>query len=215
MKNLILPFSLGLALAASASAQVSINEIRIDQPSTDNDEFFELTGPAGTSLDGMTYVIVGDSTPGGSGTGVGGGIDGFVDLTGSVIGASGYFVVGEASMTIGTPDLIASINFENSDNVTHMLVTDFTGTTADDLDADDDGVLDFTPWTSIVDSVALVENLASGEHVYSTTQVGPDGTFVPGHVSLIGGTWVINDFGTGYEDTPGSTNVTETGMSFC
>ena len=31
---------------------VTINEIRIDQPSTDNDEYFELTGAASTDLSG-------------------------------------------------------------------------------------------------------------------------------------------------------------------
>jgi hypothetical protein len=214
MKNLILPFSLGMALAASASAQVTINEIRIDQPGSDNDEFFELAGPAGTSLDGMFYFVVGDSSAGG----LGGGLDGtpgFVDLTGSSIGANGLFLVGESSMTIGTPDLIADLAFENSDNVTHMLVMDFTGTNADDFDADDDGIFDYTPWTSIVDSVSLVENLASGELVYSANQVGPDGSFVPGHVLLYGGVWVIGSFGIGYGDTPGSANVIETGSSFC
>ena len=211
MKNLILPFSLGLAMAASASAQVTINEIRIDQPSADNDEFFELAGPAGTSLDGMTYVIIGDLTA----AGAGGAIEGVVDLTGMTIGASGYFLAGEASMTIATPDLIASINFENSDNVTHLLVTGFTGVIGDDVDTNDDNTMDFTPWTSIVDSVSLVESVGSGDLIYSANTVGPDGSFVPGHVSIIGGAWVINDFGIGYEDTPGASNLAETGTSFC
>ena len=43
----------------------------------------------------------------------------------------------------------------NSDNVTHLLVTDFVGNNGDDLDTDDDGVLDITPWNTIVDCVAL------------------------------------------------------------
>ena len=69
---------LGVAMlylvAVPLSAQVSINEIRIDQPSTDIDEYFELAGSAGTSLTGMTYLVIGDGS-GGSGT-----IEAVVDL---------------------------------------------------------------------------------------------------------------------------------------
>ena len=35
---------------------VVINEIRIDQPGLDDDEYFELAGTPGTSLAGMWYV---------------------------------------------------------------------------------------------------------------------------------------------------------------
>ncbi len=36
------------------SGQVVINEVRIDQSSTDTDEYFELAGPAGQSLTGLS-----------------------------------------------------------------------------------------------------------------------------------------------------------------
>jgi len=42
--------ALAAVAAASAAADVRINEIRTDQPSTDNDEYFELTGVPGESL---------------------------------------------------------------------------------------------------------------------------------------------------------------------
>ncbi len=209
MKNLLLPLSIGMALAASASAQVSINEIRIDQPSSDTDEFFELVAPAGTSLDGLTYIVIGDGS-GGSGV-----IEAVVDLTGLTMGSSGFFVAGEASMTIAMPDLVTNLDFENGDNVTHMLLDGFTGADGDDLDTDDDGVLDVMPWSSIVDSVSVVESLSSGNEIYSTTIVGPDGSWLPGHVSIIAGAWEIGNFGIGYEDTPGRQNAIETGTTFC
>lgn len=209
MKNLLLPFSIGMALVATASAQVNINEIRIDQPSSDNDEFFELAAPAGTSLDGLFYIVIGDGA-GGSGV-----VESISDLAGMTVGSSGYFLAGEGSMTIAVPDLVSTLGFENSDNVTHMLVDGFTGALQDDLDTDDDGIFDITPWNSIVDSVALVENLGSGDLVYSTTMVGPDGTYVPGHVSLFAGTWEIGNFGISFEDTPGERNLVETGTAFC
>lgn len=54
------PALLALLSAFSAQATVSINEIRIDQPSSDNDEYFELHGPGSDSLDGMTYLVISD-----------------------------------------------------------------------------------------------------------------------------------------------------------
>ncbi|MCA9001367.1 MAG: hypothetical protein KDB61_05555, partial [Planctomycetes bacterium] len=116
MKKLILPLVASATMAASASAQALINEIRIDQDGTDNDEFFELVGTPGTDLTGLHYIVIGDSSAGGSGDLVGGGFDAIIDLTGMIIPASGYLLVGEGTMTIGTPDYIASCNFENSDN---------------------------------------------------------------------------------------------------
>lgn len=50
----------------TSNGWVAINEIRIDQPSTDYDEYFELTGTPNMSLMGLTYLVIGDG-PGGSG----------------------------------------------------------------------------------------------------------------------------------------------------
>ncbi|MDH3944105.1 MAG: ExeM/NucH family extracellular endonuclease [Anaerolineae bacterium] len=180
--------------------EVSISEIRIDQPSSDYDEYFELMGSPGASLDGMTYIVIGDGT-GGSGV-----IEHVLDLTGSSIPGSGYFVAAESSFSLGTADVTASLGFENSDNVTHMLVSGFSGAKYDDLDTDDDGVLDITPWTSLVDSVALVESPGSGDKYYGPVAVGPDGSYVPGHVYLCPDGWEIGGFGLGADDTPGAAN---------
>ena len=124
-----------LCLTSFAAAQDPvINEIRIDQPSSDDDEYFELAGVPSSSLDGLFYIVIGDGS-GGSGV-----VENVTDLAGSAMASSGYFVAAESSFTIGTADLVTSLNFENSDNVTHMLVRDFTGASGDDLDTDDDGV---------------------------------------------------------------------------
>lgn len=188
---------------AFVAHDIHINEIRIDQPSTDNDEFFELAGDAGTSLTGLTYLVIGDGS-GGSGV-----IENVTDLSGQEIPPSGFFVAAEGTFTLGTADLTTSLNFENSDNVTHLLVADFTGANGDDLDTDDDGVLDSTPWSVVVDSVALVESFTSGEQVYSTTTVGPDGSFVPAHVfrcpDLPPSGWAIGSF-FGGDETVGAAN---------
>ena len=190
-----------------------LNEIRIDQPGADNDEYIELAGTPGLSLDGYTVLVIGDG-PGGSGE-----IEEAVDLTGSSIGASGLFLIAENDPVLGaTPDLVVPLNLENSDNVTFVLVSGFTGAVGDDLDTNDDCSLDVMPWTSVADAIGLTEepNPPSGtECVYGADlgfeDIGPDGPFVPGQVyrCVPDGTWRIGLFdpadGT---DTPGAENLT-------
>jgi predicted extracellular nuclease len=193
--------SLALSIACSSVFAASINEIRIDQPSSDTDEYFELKGIPQESLDTLTYIVIGDGA-GGSGT-----IESVTSLAGQAINGDGFFTVAQSTFSLGAADLTTSFQFENSDNVTHLLVADFTGTNGNDLDSDDDGVLDLTPWSSIVDSVALQESIGSGELLYSGTIVGPSGTFVPGHIFLCDDGWRIGEFTPiGITDTPTTEN---------
>lgn len=234
MKNLL---ALGAAVAVATSGQaiaqfgadsgnpiILINEVRIDNPGADTEEYFELLSiPSSSSLDGLTYLVIGDGA-GGSGT-----IESATDLTGSTTGTDGLFLVATAAMTIGTPDLVVgSMGFENSDNVTHLIVEGFTGAVGDDLDTLDAGTLDVTPWTSVVDAISIIENTdvpASGEFFYGASlgfnEVGPDGTFVPGHIfrcltSL--NDWRIGQFDPADgSDTAGmfNQNCTGTTSMFC
>ncbi|MDG2291655.1 MAG: hypothetical protein P8L37_03275, partial [Phycisphaerales bacterium] len=151
-----------------------INEIRIDQGGSDNDEYFELKGAEGTDLSGLTYIVIGDGS-GGSGH-----VEAIINLDG-VIDADGLFVVAEDTFSLAVADQVANVSFENSDNVTHLLVTNYYGG-FDDLDVDDDGQLDSAPWLKVIDHIALIETPDSGELVYSDNQVGPtDDGYVPGH----------------------------------
>jgi len=198
----VLAFILMMLLVAPAALAVTINEVRIDNPGGDTDEYFELAGDPGESLDGLTYVVIGDGT-GGSGV-----IETAADLTGQVIQADGLLSVHKEG-TVGTCavyDVDLTLSFENGDNVTHILVSGFTGAIGDDLDVDDDGILDNPPWASEVDCVALIQDLAGGDLVYCDTQVGPDDTFVPGHIFWCDGFWAICDFSTCVHDTPGDPN---------
>ena len=194
-----------MTFTAVADAQVVISETRIDQPGADTDEYFELSGPANTSLNGLTHIVIGDGATG-SGT-----IESVVSLDGQSLSADGFFVAAESTFTLGTADLIATLGFENSDNVTHVLVSGFTGAIGDDLDTNDDGVLDVLPWTSVLDAVSLVETPGSGDAFYASQlggqNVGPDGTFVPAYVCRDGADFVIGAFDPiGGNDTPGSEN---------
>jgi len=118
---LILLFTLTFNFVYAQPAGVRINEIRIDQTGFNNDEYFELKERAGTSLTGLTYIVIGD------GTGSSGMIEGTVNLDGQTIPSRGYFITAEETFAIGTADLTTTLNCENSDNVTHILVYQFTG----------------------------------------------------------------------------------------
>ncbi|RMF85858.1 MAG: PEP-CTERM sorting domain-containing protein, partial [Planctomycetota bacterium] len=137
---------------------------------------------------------------------------------------------GVADLVLPGSGTSQTLNFENSDNVTHLLVTDLnpaintgSGFGGSDLDVDDDGIIDATgdydgdliddgaPWTSIVDSIGLVETVGSGDLLYGSNLVGPDGSFVPAHVYRFpngSGPWNIGSFGGGF-DTPGLPNIPE------
>ncbi|MDY7025315.1 MAG: ExeM/NucH family extracellular endonuclease [Pseudomonadota bacterium] len=197
-----LPISF-LAIPANAA---QISEIRIDQPSSDNDEYFELSGFSSEDLSNYTYLVIGDGS-GGSGV-----IEAIINLQAQSIPADGYFLAAESTLTLGSADFVTTLNFENSDNVTHLLVEGFTGSDQQDLDTDDDGVLDITPWTTIIDSISLVETIGSGDQIYSSNQVGPDGSFVPAHSFYCDSGWQIGAFDPiSGNDTPGQVNACDGG----
>ncbi len=88
--------------------------------------------------------------------------------------------------------------------MTLLLVENLTGIVGDDIDADDDGVIDATFWTRIVDTIATSDG-GTLDHVYGTTDLAPnfDGnTFQPGGASRTPngvdadaiGDWSRNDF---------------------
>jgi len=191
-----------LLVASQAAAQITINEIRTDDPGIDDAEHVELKGPPNLTLTGYTYIVIGDG-PGGN--------FGFLE---EVLDLASFWTYEDGLVDIASNDSLdtasfpicggdwtvfatKNLNFENNDNVTHMIVEGFTGTVNTDLDTDDDGVLDIVPWTRIVDSVALIDTPGAGDLVYSTTQVGPDPVTggQPAHVYWCdGGGWQIGVF---------------------
>ena len=82
-----------------------------------------------------------------------------------------------------------------------------------DVDTDDDGTLDSAPWVEITSCIALIESDPAkdleAEQVYCETTIGPDGTFVPGHVffDCKADAWQMGIFDpVGESDTPGELN---------
>ncbi|MBU0740842.1 lamin tail domain-containing protein [bacterium] len=86
MSRLILTIVVALALAAAAQANVIINEVDYDQPSTDTAEFIELfnDGVAGHALDGMTVELI---------NGSGAAVYATIPLPSITLGPGEYFVI--------------------------------------------------------------------------------------------------------------------------
>jgi hypothetical protein len=183
-----------------------ISEIRVDEPGPDTDEYFELSGTPGESLQGLTYLVLGDG-PAGSGQ-----IEAVISLDGQVVPDDGVFLVTESTYAdLAEADVVTLLNFENGDNTTHLLVRGFSGSLDDDLDRDNDCWLDETPWTEMVDAVALMVEPnppRSTECHYGLlgATAGPDGSFAPGAVVRCGDVWLVGGFGFGTDDTPGAAN---------
>ncbi|MFT7579834.1 MAG: hypothetical protein ACI9MR_001501 [Myxococcota bacterium] len=183
---------------------VKFNEIRIDQLGTDTDEYIELSGTA-TDLANLTLLVIGDGSGGNQGV-----IEEVIDLSGQTL--DGHFVIAEPGFTLGTPDLVASLSLENSDNLTFLLVTHYNPIFTD-LDPDDDCVLDYDQWQYVVDELAVVGD-PDGDCVYSTKTVGPAGTAIDGdafplHVGRCAdtdGDFVVMSPTLSVNDTPGAAN---------
>ena len=80
---------------------MTLNEIRIDEPgTTDPNEYIELKGAPGTSLNGVSIVIVGD------GADLNGNVEAVVSLSGTAIPKDGIMLIAESTFTLGTPDAV-------------------------------------------------------------------------------------------------------------
>ena len=152
-------------------ASVVLNEIYVNPPSDDDSrEYLEILSTTGgaESLTGLWLIAIeGDAGSAGTATGL---VEFAQDLSSLSTGSNGLLLLGSDYGSVGTPwgslvdpstslaDLNAS--FENG-STTVMLVTNFTGAAGDDLDTDDDGGFDATPWTGVIDSVGWTDGGAT------------------------------------------------------
>lgn len=205
---------------AFAAPDIVINELRVDNAGLDTEEYVEIFGEnADYNLDRVWLIVLGDL--GGSDTT--GNIDRAFDLSG--LSATGnYFLIANDNIAGGTADLSVGTNiFENGDSETFLLVTDFVGSTGDDLDTNNDGVLDSMPWGSVIDAVSIVEPgdapavvgfgyAESLGFLGANVMAASDSTFVPAHAFRSpdgSGEWFAGPFGSEEDpaiDTPGSEN---------
>ena len=189
-----------------------INEFSASTTGTDV-EYVEVFGEPNTDYSAYTVLeIEGDFFEAGTGT-----VDEVISL-GST-DANGFLLVNLPANAL-----------ENG-TLSLLLVKDFSGASGDDLDTNEDGTFDATPWSAVVDGVAVLDGGGS-DLTYAVPVLGPnyDGvsSFAPGGASRIpdgfdtdtATDWVRNDFdlagipgfagsitvGEAY-NTPGETNV--------
>ena len=179
-----------------------LSEIRTDNDGPDVNEYFELSGSG--SLTDVWYLVIGGNSSDPSGL-----VEAAIDLSGLGIGPSGIFVAAESTFDLGVQDAVIDLDFENDDNVTHLLVREFNAALGQDLDLDNDGILDLQPWFSVLDSVAIVDDtdFAAAGHLYSNTLLGPVELGAPAHiVRCPSGPWRVGNADSTDVDSPGLTN---------
>jgi uncharacterized protein len=193
-----------------------INEFVFNHVGTDTHEYVEIYGDSNSDYSAFTILQI-------EGDGLGTGVIDSIQTVGTT-NANGFWVTGFLSNV-----------FENG-TVTLLLVEDFSGTVGLDLDDDNDGVLNATPWARVVDDVAVTDG-GAGDKVYASTVLAPGfsgNPFTPGSASRIlngvdtdsAGDWIINDFdGAGLPgfvgtimrgeavNTPGRANVVASGST--
>jgi len=177
-------FTLG---AAPEPAAPVINEFTFNHVGTDTNEYLEAAGSPNTNYSAYSLLVI-EGDPG-SGASVGA-IDRIYPL--GTTNGSGIWV---------TPYI--NNQLENGTQ-TVLLVKDFSGALGADLDTNDDGTLDSTPWSALADAIAVNDGGAS-DRTYGLTLLGsfdaPSGFTVGGASRIPNGTdtdaitdWVRNDF---------------------
>lgn len=151
---------------------LKITEARNAQRGADTDEYVEISGPPGASLNGVWFIVIGDevqtAVPDPQGR-----VQVAVNLSGHSIGANGTFLIGRSTLSLATPDLVNLLNLKEIGNTTYALVTNFTGYPGLELDWLDDGILDVTPWSSVLDAVGLRRNNNPPGIYLNAPTVGP------------------------------------------
>jgi len=145
-----------------------INEFVADHDGTDLYEFVEVFGQPETDYSDYTILHIEGDSSSNEGT-----IDSVLPV--GTTDAFGFWWTGYLSNEL-----------ENG-SITLLLVKDFTGLDGDDLDTDDDGVLDTTPWSEITDSVATSDG-GTSDRTYGAPDLPPgyDGnSYQPGGASRI------------------------------
>ena len=110
-------------------------------------------------------------------------------------------------------DLATGIDYFGSPQ-SFALVSGFSGAALDDIDTDDDGVADSTPWSSIIATVTLDDDdgTPSFNYVGGDVVVNTGSTFTPSHAWRFPnstGPWNLGVFDNADNDTPGVANVPE------
>ncbi len=153
-------------ISPTADAQWRIRAVFLNPPTPGNDdgrEYIEIEGPSSTNLTGLTFVeIEGDAgSSGNANTGI---IDRFVPLDVFITGSKGLLLIRDnVAVLQPAPSVETSVAVTDFDpdlengTVTYMIVSGFTGSSGQDLDTDNNGTLDVTPWTTVYSAVSITD----------------------------------------------------------
>ena len=139
----------GLLVVVCLQVQAAqLNEISYAYTGGSQGSFYELYGASDESLTTMTLIVINASSSNA------GRIEEVYSLSGhSFPTGDSYFVIGSQSFLPFAPEI--EDLFISYTAPTVMLVEGFTGSDGQDLDTNNDGTLDVTPWTSVVDSIGF------------------------------------------------------------
>lgn len=189
----------GLSSGFAQGAPI-INEFVADHTSTDTHEFIEIFDAPGTDL--STYRVL------------------QIEGEGTVVGVVDSVTVPGTTDANGFWTLPFASNLYENGTKTFLLVQNFTGAQGDDLDTNNDGTFDITPWSALADSVGVKDN-STTEFAYGNTILTHDfdgSSFTVGGASRIPNgvdtdstsDWMRNDFdGYGLPGFTGSQNAGE------
>lgn len=176
--------------AAPAVGNFLINEVAINPPGTNdgNYEFVEIVNASGgaASLQGLALLVIRSND--GAGAAALGTITDAWDLGSFVTGSNGLLLLGndypvgdipwgryvDPATQIADPadppnqvpvrwSSMGDEDLASNNGFTLLLVQNFTGTLNQDLDTNNDGVLDVSPWTAIKDSVGFDQTPGTGK----------------------------------------------------
>lgn len=184
---------------AATGDPVLVNEVLASHVGTDDTEYIELFGPPGTSLSGLSLIVVEGDAGAGPGT-----IDRRIDFKPfHELGPNGFFLAGNCAglpANYGvTPDLSIFTNFLENSSLTVALVE--TASLSGGL----------ATGTEVVrDAVALTDGGATDVFFFGAPVIGPDGVFFPAGIRRVAdgvdtdaaSDWVISDFNLGPANTP-------------
>ncbi len=155
-----------ILLLITASYYTSAQQIRavfFNAPGGDNgQEYFEILHTPSTPLTGLSLLIIE-----GDGSGAGN-LDKVIDLSAHSTGTNGLLLWRDAATVLTpAPSTATTVvvndfapDIENGSN-TYLVVSGFTGTQGTDYDTNNDGVLDTTPWTTVLSAVSVNDGGAS------------------------------------------------------
>ncbi|MEM6363779.1 MAG: lamin tail domain-containing protein [Planctomycetota bacterium] len=188
----IAPITVAIRDNDATIPNIALNEVRFDAANSASIDFIEvvdLSSSSGIDLTAVSVIVISDQTDLGR-------IESAVSLQGIATDAAGISLIAgpDHPTTESLTDIeVDQFDFDGSAK-TVLLVTGFSASIGDDLDAADSGNLDYTPWSQILDSVSISGD-AGLRRVADAT-----GSFVP----------LARDDES--LDTPGQSNVLPAGV---